>query len=578
MSAGTSRKDPYPRILVGVGQDAERAGRLVEARAHFEAALYLLNSADARDLAAKLLRWVAWTHRNVGDPYAALDCLDAAEAVAVAMADDRALASALNARAGTLFTLGRLDQSEELFERVRALAMRVGAPKLQAIAERNLGNVSSIRGDGLLALGRFRASLASFEALGERSYIGPLLNNIGRLQADLLEDGEAVRTLGRARELCLEHNDRHHLVIVEANRARVMLRAGEAHAALRTATEAQEIARASGDDRWLGDILLVSGAAHLRLGNADAALGFLDRASEIARAREDAKLMADVVLEQARGLRVVGRKRDTLLRLNEARALFERLEARHDLADVAERQAELENAFLQIVREWGESIESKDPYTQGHCSRVADYACQLAEAAGFSAQELLWFRMGALLHDVGKVSVPLEILTKPGGLDESEWSIMSLHPVFGVNLLEGVEFPWDVRPMIRHHHERWDGSGYPDKLPGEAIPIEARILTVADIYDALTTTRSYRAAFTHDKAMEILAAEVGKTIDPKLFPLFSKAIVPAAVRAPVLVRDPEPRAATGRMSAAGRSRVRSAASALARRRRTGVRAGTAASP
>jgi putative nucleotidyltransferase with HDIG domain len=416
--------------------------------------------------------------------------------------------------------------------------VRVGAKKLEAIAEQNLGNVASIRGDGVLALGRFKASLANFEALGERSYVGPLLNNIGRLQADLLEDDEAVRTLGRARELCLEQNDRHHLIIVEANRARVMLRSGEPHAALRTAAEAQEIARASGDDRWLGDILLVSGAAHLRLGNADAALGFLDRASEIARAREDMKLVADVVLEQARGLRIVGRNRDTLQRLNEARALFERLRARRDLANVAERQTELESAFLQIVREWGESIESKDSYTQGHCSRVADYACLLAEAAGFSSQEMLWFRMGALLHDVGKVSVPLEILTKPGRLDDTEWSVMSLHPVIGVDLLEGVEFPWDVRPMIRHHHERWDGSGYPDKIGGTDIPLEARILTIADVYDALTTTRSYRAAFTHEKAMEILTSEVGKTVDPGLFPVFADAIGAGSRNRPDGAGDP----------------------------------------
>jgi putative nucleotidyltransferase with HDIG domain len=523
---------------VDAGQEAERAGRPIEARAHYEAALYMLVAEEASDVAAKLLRRVAWTHNDVGDPQAALDCLEAAEAVAVAMGDDVALASVLNIRAGTLFSLGELDAAEELFERVRRLAVRVGARKLEAIAEQNLGNVASIRGDGVLALGRFKASLANFEALGERSYVGPLLNNIGRLQADLLEDDEAVRTLGRARELCLEQNDRHHLIIVEANRARVMLRAGEAHAALRTAAEAQEIARASGDDRWLGDILLVSGAAHLRLGSADAALGFLDRASEVARAREDMKLMADVVLEQARGLRLVGRNRDTLQRLNEARALFERLRARRDLANVAERQTELESAFLQIVREWGESIESKDSYTQGHCSRVADYACRLAEAAGFSSQEMLWFRMGALLHDVGKVSVPLEILTKPGRLDDTEWSVMALHPVFGVDLLEGVEFPWDVRPMIRHHHERWDGSGYPDKLAGSGIPLEARILTIADVYDALTTTRSYRAAFTHEKAMEILTSEVGKTVDPKLFPLFADAIGPAAVRMPRVLRTP----------------------------------------
>jgi putative nucleotidyltransferase with HDIG domain len=217
--------------------------------------------------------------------------------------------------------------------------------------------------------------------------------------------------------------------------------------------------------------------------------------------------------------------------------------------NVGERLNELETAFLRIVREWGESIEGKDPYTQGHCSRVADYACALAQAARFPPDQMMWFRMGALLHDVGKVAVPLEILTKPGRLDESEWSVMARHPVFGVELIEGVEFPWDLRPMVRHHHERWDGSGYPDQLAGEDIPFEARLLTIADVYDALTTTRSYRAAFSHREAIDIMSAEAGRTVDPRLFALFPGAVAPRTSS-----RRPRPahRASRGRRAAAHR--------------------------
>lgn len=268
---------------------------------------------------------------------------------------------------------------------------------------------------------------------------------------------------------------------------------------------------------------------HSTDGDADAALDVLESAEAV---------------EQARAVRSVGRNRDTLRRLNEARKLFERLQARPDLASVGERLAELEAACLQIVREWGESIESKDAYTHGHCSRVARYACMLAEETGVSESDLGWFRMGALLHDVGKVSVPREILTKNGPLDDSEWAIMARHPEFGVDLLEGIEFPWNVRPMIRHHHERYDGSGYPDGLSGQSIPFEARILTIADIYDALTTTRSYRAAFSHDKTMSILRSEMGTTVDPELFRLFDDRVAPRV--APVASRvgaEQRPRAA-----------------------------------
>jgi HD-GYP domain-containing protein (c-di-GMP phosphodiesterase class II) len=115
---------------------------------------------------------------------------------------------------------------------------------------------------------------------------------------------------------------------------------------------------------------------------------------------------------------------------------------------------------------------------------------------------------------------------------------MAKHPVFGVELLEGIEFPWDVRPMVRHHHERWNGTGYPDRIAGEAIPFEARILTIADVYDALTTTRSYRAAFSHERAMEILASEVGVTVDPALFEVFAREVAPriSEMGAPASVR------------------------------------------
>ncbi len=531
---------------VEAGREAERAGRPADARSRFETALRLLQADQALDLAAKLLRWVAWTHTTAGDPHAALDCLEAAEAVAVAMNDDLALASVLNTRAGTLFSMGDLDEAETLFERVRALAVTVGARKLEAISEQNLGNIASIRGDAVLAIGRFQASLSKFEALGEVSYVGPLLNNIGRLQADLLDDGQAATTLARARQMCLDLGDRHHLIIVEVNRARVLLSAGDVRAALETAEGAHAIAVDCGDDRWLGDILLVSGSAHLRLGAPEHALRMLDRAADTARSREDPKLMADVILEQARGLRLMGRNRDTLQRLNQARRLFEGLRAQRDLAHVGERLVELETAFLQIVREWGESIESKDAYTQGHCSRVASYACDLALAVGLPEEEMMWFRMGALLHDVGKVSVPIEILAKPGKLDESEWSVMASHPVLGVELLEGIEFPWDVRPMIRHHHERWDGSGYPDRVAGSAIPLEARILTIADVYDALTTTRSYRAAFSHAAAMDILASESGRTVDPALFELFAQMIARQVVTPSAAVRKSRPHARAAR--------------------------------
>jgi HD-GYP domain-containing protein (c-di-GMP phosphodiesterase class II) len=128
--------------------------------------------------------------------------------------------------------------------------------------------------------------------------------------------------------------------------------------------------------------------------------------------------------------------------------------------------------------------------------------------------------MGALLHDVGKIAVPPEILNKPGPLTPEERAIMERHPDAGVELIDDIEFPWDVRPMVRHHHEAWNGTGYPGRLAGEEIPLSARILCVADVYDALATDRPYRKAFSHARTMDIMQSDAGRIFDPALFTVF----------------------------------------------------------
>ena len=120
--------------------------------------------------------------------------------------------------------------------------------------------------------------------------------------------------------------------------------------------------------------------------------------------------------------------------------------------------------------------------------------------------QLTTIRMGAYLHDVGKVRVPHQILNKPGRLTDDEFAVIKRHPVWGVELSPTVEFPWDIKPIIRYHHERYDGTGYPDRLKGDEIPVGAQIICIVDVYDALTTTRSYRGAMSHGQALAEMEA------------------------------------------------------------------------
>lgn len=155
----------------------------------------------------------------------------------------------------------------------------------------------------------------------------------------------------------------------------------------------------------------------------------------------------------------------------------------------------------------GRSVEARDPYTEGHCERLAQYAYSLGEHLGLDEESLVALRRGGFLHDLGKITVPDEILKKGANLSAAEWEIMKQHPITGEMICRPLKSLRKVLPLIRSHHEHWNGSGYPDGLQGEDIPLLARILQVVDVYDALITERPYKAALTHEEAARVMSQE-----------------------------------------------------------------------
>jgi putative two-component system response regulator len=154
------------------------------------------------------------------------------------------------------------------------------------------------------------------------------------------------------------------------------------------------------------------------------------------------------------------------------------------------------------------SIEAKDPYTEGHCDRLSKYSVVLAERLNLPEELRVALRRAGIVHDIGKVAVPDHILLKPGPLDAEEWRIMSQHPVVGERICAPLKTFRHVLPIIRYHHEKLDGSGYPDGLKGDEIPLTARVLQIVDIYDALTTDRPYRKALSPNVTFEVMRKEV----------------------------------------------------------------------
>lgn len=164
------------------------------------------------------------------------------------------------------------------------------------------------------------------------------------------------------------------------------------------------------------------------------------------------------------------------------------------------------------------TVEAKEPYTEGHCQRLAEYGMAFGRHLRLQEEQLVAIRRGGILHDLGKIAVPDTILLKAGSLTPEEWAVVREHPAVGERICQPLKSMRLVLPIIRHHHECWDGSGYPDGLQGEAIPLTARILRMVDVYDALTTTRPYRAALPKPAAVKLIE-EQGRTgkHDPHLF-------------------------------------------------------------
>jgi ribonuclease P protein subunit RPR2 len=206
--------------------------------------------------------------------------------------------------------------------------------------------------------------------------------------------------------------------------------------------------------------------------------------------------------------------REELARLEATLALRER--------EAAARTRELRRSYEATVRALADAVEARDAYTGKHAERVAAYGLELARAHGMPSADEPQIEFGFLLHDVGKVAISDAILHKPGSLTSREREEMRRHPVIGEQIVRKIDFLAGARQVVRSHHERWDGGGYPDGLAGERIPLPARVFAVADAFDALTSDRPYRTASSFDEARSVIARSAGSHFDPDVVRTFAE--------------------------------------------------------
>ncbi|MBI1876793.1 MAG: response regulator [Chloroflexi bacterium] len=208
----------------------------------------------------------------------------------------------------------------------------------------------------------------------------------------------------------------------------------------------------------------------------------------------------------------------TITRLNRYGSLLA------ERAKLEQAHRELQEAYEATIEGWSRALELRDNETQDHTQRVTEITLRLARALGISEVELGHIRHGALLHDIGKIAVSDSILLKPGPLTAEEWAIMRRHPTYAYELLSSIAYLHPALDIPYCHHEKWDGTGYPNGLKGEQIPLAARIFSVVDVWDALRFDRPYRPGWPQEKVKEYIQEQAGKHFDPQVVPVFLKMI------------------------------------------------------
>jgi putative nucleotidyltransferase with HDIG domain len=503
------------------GREEERAGNVTAAEAAYRAACAQAEAAGDRVTQSTALRHMALLQHKRGEAVPALELVRRAYDVALAAGHRELAAHALNVLGAFTFEGGDFPGARRHFD--SALALASGSTVLRARIEQNLGIMATVEGTHEAAMAHYARSLDAYVALGDQRGIALSYHNLGMISADRARWDDADSYFRHALEGAERAGDIHLQGLCLLNHSEVHL-----------AREAVDRARA-GVERALGifdqlesridkaDAYRMLGTVHRVTGQLESAERHLLRARGLAEEMQAVLGGAETNRELALLYQALGRNQDALSALNLSYQMFRRLNARTELVDVGRKISNLEGTYLGIVHQWGESLESADSYTHGHCGRVATYGVAVGRALGFDAGQLTALRLGAYLHDLGKVRIPEAILNKPGRLTPEEFETVKMHPVWGLEMLTEVDFPWDLKPIIRWHHEKYDGSGYPDGLAGDEIPVAAQVICIVDVYDALTTTRSYKPAYAPTTALERMA-EVTCWWRPEVYRAFLEAV------------------------------------------------------
>jgi len=496
-------------------------GKLDEAIKEYQKLLKYCRDAEQLSVKSETFTQIGQLLCKQGDHDRALGYLQRALGTYRRLEDKAGICRALRNLGVVYVELGEFDETEANYIEAIAIAGQIGDQVLYADLVNNLGTIMNMKGNWKRALDLYRESLEIYKAEKETRKSAYAQNNIGITLGEKGINDEAYTYFKEAYKTATSIKDASLTLIVNINLADLSLKRGD----LKNARQHCQLAEwyliesnlVNGN---LAETRKIAGKICFHEKDYDTALKHFNESLAICQNIGVRFLEAGVLCERGTLYQATDRHLDALADLEAAYHIYTTLKAEGKRDQTEEIIASVESLYLEVFESMARQVDRKDKYTKGHSDRVAALSLLLAKELGLPTAMVKTIVAAGLLHDVGKVYIDDEVLNKPGKLSDTEYKHIQKHPELGVSLLRGKEFPWDIKPLILHHHERMDGKGYPLGLKGEDIPLGARIMCIADVFDALTSDRVYRKAFDTSKALDIMNNEMGHAFDPVLLRCF----------------------------------------------------------
>nr|MBN2278853.1 tetratricopeptide repeat protein [candidate division Zixibacteria bacterium] len=497
------------------GKVLSRLGRYAEAVAQYQQLLEYCQDKNLAPRRVEVFLEIGQLLAKTGELDRALGYVHRALAGNRRLNDPLGICKSLRNLGAIYIELGEFDDAEAAYEEGIGIALNNQLNLLHADLSNNLGTIKNIKGEWQAALECYKTARTTYESEGEVRKSAYTFNNIGITLMEQDDYEQAHQNYVAALRIADSIKDESLILILNINLTDLLLKIKNIPEARKYCLSAHQLIRNKGlKNSQLVETIKLAGKIALFEENYNEALARFNEARDLCEELGLQFLEAEILFEIGSLCQMTEQHMQALQILEQAFQLFHQLNVTGRLEKTRKLICSVEDLYLKVFEAMASQVDQKDPYTKGHSDRVANLALFIARKLGLSDHETKSIVAAGLLHDIGKLQVPDEILKKPGRLTPAEFDEIKKHPDTGIRILAGIKLPWEVIPLIRHHHEKFNGEGYPSGLSGDNIPIGARVICVADVFDALTSARPYRKAFDASKAIGIMEKEMIGSFDP----------------------------------------------------------------